>query len=74
MFGTDAIHLPEMNWLGALVGRRGLTTALTNLVATDALTPAEAEEVAGRCHPPHQRRAGLRPAGAEASDELNVER
>jgi predicted TIM-barrel fold metal-dependent hydrolase len=45
MFGTDAIHLPEMNWLGALVGRRGLTTALTNLVAAGALTAGEAEEV-----------------------------
>lgn len=46
MFGTDAIHLPEMNWLGALVGRRGLARALEYLVAVDALTAGEAEEVA----------------------------
>jgi predicted TIM-barrel fold metal-dependent hydrolase len=46
MYGSDGIHLPEMNWLGALVGRRGIATALASLVATDVLTAGEAEEVA----------------------------
>jgi hypothetical protein len=45
-YGSDAIHLPEMNWLGALVGRRGLATALATLVADRLLTAGEAEDAA----------------------------
>lgn len=45
MYGSDAIQLPEMNWLGALVGRRGLAKALRSLVADGALAAPEAEEV-----------------------------
>ena len=43
-YGSDAIHLPEMNWLGALVGRRGLAKALAALIADRLLTAGEAED------------------------------
>lgn len=46
MYGSDAIHLPEMNWLGALVGRRALASVLGDLVTEDVLTPHEATEAA----------------------------
>ncbi len=46
MYGSDAIHLPEMNWLGALVGRRALASVLGDLLAEDVLTPDEATEAA----------------------------
>lgn len=46
MYGSDAINLPEMNWLGALVGRRGIARALGTLVADDLVSAAEAEDAA----------------------------
>lgn len=46
MYGSDAIHLPELNWLGALVGRHGIAKALAGLVDDGVLAAGEAEEVA----------------------------
>ncbi len=46
LYGSDAIHLPEMNWLGALVGRRAIASVLGDLLAEEVLTPHEATEAA----------------------------
>lgn len=45
MYGSDAIHLPEMNWLGALVGRRALAKVLSCFVVDGHCPAAEAEEI-----------------------------
>lgn len=46
LYGSDAINIPELNWLGALVGRRGLSQALSAIAAAGYLRPGEIEEVA----------------------------
>jgi hypothetical protein len=46
MYGSDGINIPEMHWLGALVGRRGLARALTTMVQDGFVSVSEAHEVA----------------------------
>jgi uncharacterized protein len=46
LFGTDAITLPEMNWLATMVGRRGLSRALAAVAEAGYLTRPEVDEVA----------------------------
>ncbi|MDX1395166.1 MAG: amidohydrolase family protein [Gemmatimonadota bacterium] len=48
LFGTDAYHLPEFNWLGALWGRRFLARALATYVEGGLLGRDEAIEAARR--------------------------
>ena len=45
MYGSDSINLPEMNWLGALVGRRALGKVLRGFAADGTCTAAEADEI-----------------------------
>ena len=46
LFATDAHSLPELFYVGALHGRRGLAQALDRLVADDILNMAQAERAA----------------------------
>ena len=46
MFATDAHSLPELFYVGALHGRRGLALALERLVADDIISVAQAEQAA----------------------------
>jgi hypothetical protein len=46
LFATDAHSLPELFYVGALHGRRGLAQALERLVADDILSAAQAEQAA----------------------------
>jgi hypothetical protein len=46
LYGSDAINIPELNWLGALVGRKGLAQALGSIAAAGYLNLAEVDEVA----------------------------
>ena len=50
MYGSDGINIPEMNWLGALVGRRGLGRALTTMAQNGLLSIIDTEEVAADIH------------------------
>ncbi len=46
LYGSDAINIPELNWLGALVGRRGLSQALARISAAGYFPLGEAQEIA----------------------------
>jgi predicted TIM-barrel fold metal-dependent hydrolase len=46
LFATDAHSLPELFYVGALHGRRGLAQALERLIADDILSAAQAERAA----------------------------
>lgn len=46
MYGSDGINIPEMNWLGALVGKRGLARALTTIAEDEFIDLLQAEEIA----------------------------
>lgn len=46
MYGSDGINIPEMNWLGALVGKRGLARALVTISEDGFIDLLEAEEIA----------------------------
>jgi predicted TIM-barrel fold metal-dependent hydrolase len=48
LFATDAHSIPELFYVGALHGRRGLAGCLQQLVADDYLTEAQAEWTARR--------------------------
>ena len=64
MYGSDAIHLPEMNWLGALVARRALAKVLGSLVVGGVFTAVEAEDAgADILHRNAERIYGLRERG-----------
>ena len=64
MYGSDAIHLPEMNWLGALVARRALAKVLGSLVVDGVFTAVEAEDAgADILHRNAERIYGLRERG-----------
>lgn len=70
MYGSDAIHLPEMNWLGALVGRRALASVLGDLVTEDILTLHEATETAAdTLHRNAERIYNLRSRAAVPTDK-----
>lgn len=46
LYGSDAINVPELNWLGALVGRRGLSQALAKISAAGYFSIGDAQEIA----------------------------
>jgi predicted TIM-barrel fold metal-dependent hydrolase len=46
LFATDAHSIPELFYVGALHGRRGLAQALERLIADDILSAAQAEQAA----------------------------
>jgi len=46
MYGSDGINIPEMNWLGAIVGRRGLARALASIADAGFLRSADIDEIA----------------------------
>lgn len=46
LYGSDGINVPEIAWIGALVGRRGLGQALAAISAAGYLTAGEIDEVA----------------------------
>ncbi len=47
VFGSDGFTLPEINYVGAMLGKTALAQALEELVASGMLSPNEAEEAAG---------------------------
>jgi hypothetical protein len=48
VYSSDASQIPELFWLAALWGRRGLATVLDELIAFGALDGDEAPAVARR--------------------------
>ncbi len=46
LYGSDAINIPELNWLGALVGRRGLSQALAKISGAGYFPLADGQEIA----------------------------
>jgi len=47
IYGSDGYTLPEINYIGAVLGKTALAGALEELVSADMLSPAEAQEAAG---------------------------
>jgi predicted TIM-barrel fold metal-dependent hydrolase len=47
MYGSDGFNLPEINYVGAKLGKSALARALEDLVDGALLSPAEAEHAAG---------------------------
>lgn len=47
VYGSDGYALPEINYVGAMLGKAALAGALEDLVRADMLSPAEAQEAAG---------------------------
>lgn len=48
LYSSDAFHIPELYWLGAVMGRRVLGDVLEEYVQDDLLTAAAAEDMAQR--------------------------
>lgn len=46
MYGSDGVDIPEVHWVGAVVGRRALGKALGELVADGYLSTVQAEDAA----------------------------
>lgn len=46
MYGSDAIHVPELFWLGAKLGRFALRQVLANLISQGFCSLAESETIA----------------------------
>ena len=46
MYGSDGIACPEIHWIGAHLGRLGLSKVLDELVADDFLSATQAEDAA----------------------------
>jgi predicted TIM-barrel fold metal-dependent hydrolase len=47
MYGSDGYTLPEINYIGAKLGKTALAQALEDLVNGGMLSQGEAEEAAG---------------------------
>jgi predicted TIM-barrel fold metal-dependent hydrolase len=47
VYGSDGYTLPEINYVGAVLGKAALAQALQDLVNADMLSPEEAQEAAG---------------------------
>jgi predicted TIM-barrel fold metal-dependent hydrolase len=47
VYGSDGSTLPEINYVGAILGKAALAQALQDLVNADMLSLAEAQEAAG---------------------------
>lgn len=47
VYGSDGYTLPEINYVGAVLGKAALAGVLEELVSADMLSPAEAQEAAG---------------------------
>lgn len=48
LYSSDAFHIPELYWLGAVMGRRVLGDVLEEYVKDDLIAAASAEDMAGR--------------------------
>lgn len=46
LYSSDAFHIPELYWLGAVMGRRVLADVLEEYVKDDLITASAAEEMA----------------------------
>lgn len=46
LYSSDAFHIPELYWLGAVMGRRALGDVLEEYVKDDLITASAAEEMA----------------------------
>jgi predicted TIM-barrel fold metal-dependent hydrolase len=47
VYGSDGFGAPEVNYVGARLGKRAVAQALQDLVDEGMLTPDEAQEAAG---------------------------
>lgn len=47
VYGSDGYTVPELNYVGAVLGKAALAQVLQDLVDADMLSPAEAQEAAG---------------------------
>jgi predicted TIM-barrel fold metal-dependent hydrolase len=47
LYGSDGFNLPEINYIGAKLGKTALAQALEDLVNGGVLSQGEAEEAAG---------------------------
>ncbi|HZQ06882.1 MAG TPA: amidohydrolase family protein [Anaerolineae bacterium] len=46
LYSSDAFHIPELYWLGAVMGRRALEDVLEGYIEDDLITTDEAERIA----------------------------